>query len=226
MAPTPPMSNINPLEQEDPPRYEDAPVPIVPLTYQFSPLAGTNSMILVPPATVADTRPKYHISVSMNCFIPSSYITTIRRGGTENGEEVGDFETGKSANVGTVCIRGSEAILSSALIFARNYVVSDNSTWYWRYVQNPLCWQWQKTGHVKSATCYRAVFAPNSAPKRSDVVLAKFTPRTLLRKHGVAPQMAELTVMPEGQKYFDHIVISILAVERTRLTPGGDHAHT
>lgn len=127
-------------------RYEDAQVPIVPLTYQFSPLAGTNSMILVPPATAADTRPKYHISVSMNCFIPSSYITSIRRGGTENGEEVGDFEyvpkcnyccytsqlieahrTGKSANVGTVCIRGSEAILSSALIFARNYVVSDNS---------------------------------------------------------------------------------------------------
>lgn len=36
--------------------------------------------------------PIYHISVRMNCFIPSSYITTITRGDTIRGEEVGQFE--------------------------------------------------------------------------------------------------------------------------------------
>ena len=36
--------------------------------------------------------PLYHIFVRMNCFIPSSYITTLSRGDTEYGEEVGHFE--------------------------------------------------------------------------------------------------------------------------------------
>lgn len=34
----------------------------------------------------------YHIAVRMNCFIPSSYITTVTRGDSEYGEEVGHFE--------------------------------------------------------------------------------------------------------------------------------------
>ncbi|PSS37471.1 hypothetical protein PHLCEN_2v678 [Hermanssonia centrifuga] len=36
--------------------------------------------------------PLYHISVRLNCFVPSSYITIINRGDSEHGEEVGQFE--------------------------------------------------------------------------------------------------------------------------------------
>jgi hypothetical protein len=49
-------------------------------------------MILLPSAESPVTRPAYHITVSMNCFVPFSYITSIRRGGTEDEEYVGDFE--------------------------------------------------------------------------------------------------------------------------------------
>lgn len=49
-------------------------------------------MLLLPPPDVQDTRPLYHISVSMNCFIPSSYITTLRRGANEYGDLVAEFE--------------------------------------------------------------------------------------------------------------------------------------
>jgi hypothetical protein len=71
--------------------YEVARVPVTHVKYQFS-YVGPNRMVLLPPATSPDTRPVYHISVSMNCFVPYSYITEIRRGGGPDGEIVGDFE--------------------------------------------------------------------------------------------------------------------------------------
>jgi hypothetical protein len=49
-------------------------------------------MLLMPPRSAPDSRPLYHISVSINPFIPTSSTTTIRRGASENGEHVADFE--------------------------------------------------------------------------------------------------------------------------------------
>ncbi|KAF8878865.1 hypothetical protein BD779DRAFT_1174828 [Infundibulicybe gibba] len=68
------------LPLEDPPEYTAARVPTVPVSYAFVPVS-LNAMILIPPPDAPDTRPVYHISTGHNCFIPSSYITTIRRGG-------------------------------------------------------------------------------------------------------------------------------------------------
>jgi len=48
-------------------------------------------MILSAPAYIEAPQEAYYISVSMNCFTPSCYITTIRRGSWE-GETIGDFE--------------------------------------------------------------------------------------------------------------------------------------
>lgn len=64
---------------------------IRPTTYTFSTLSF-NSMLLLPPSDATDTRPLYHVSVAHNCFMPLSYITTVRKGGTENWEFVGDSE--------------------------------------------------------------------------------------------------------------------------------------
>jgi hypothetical protein len=72
-------------------RYDTARVPTEPIKYTFSP-QSFNTMLLVPPPDVQDTRPLYHISVALNCFIPSSFVTTIRRGASEYGEYVGEFE--------------------------------------------------------------------------------------------------------------------------------------
>jgi hypothetical protein len=65
--------------------------PTKTLRYTFSPM-NFNSMILVPPADAPDTRPLYHISHSLNNFMPYSMITTIRRDGLAEGQVVGDFE--------------------------------------------------------------------------------------------------------------------------------------
>lgn len=61
-----------------------------PITYLFAPVEHSfNAMVLQSQNAML---PLYHIFVRMNCFIPSSFITTVHRGDTEYGEEVGHFE--------------------------------------------------------------------------------------------------------------------------------------
>jgi hypothetical protein len=45
-------------------------------------------MILTPPADMVDNQPLYHISVSMNPFIPSSSVTMVERA----GKRIAEFE--------------------------------------------------------------------------------------------------------------------------------------
>lgn len=54
----------------------------------------SGSMLLLSPPTAADLRPLYHIQASMNLnpFVPTSHVTTVRRGGTAFGDFVGEFE--------------------------------------------------------------------------------------------------------------------------------------
>lgn len=73
-------------------RYLETRRPNTQITYTFFPQTiPASSMIMKPPSYVKNPHPSYYISVNMNCFTPSSYITTIRRDGWE-GEVVGDFE--------------------------------------------------------------------------------------------------------------------------------------
>lgn len=48
-------------------------------------------MVVVPPVNARGAHEPYHISVNLNCFTPTSHITTIKRR-TWDGEFVGDFE--------------------------------------------------------------------------------------------------------------------------------------
>ncbi|KAI0779215.1 hypothetical protein BC629DRAFT_1523337 [Irpex lacteus] len=84
-----------------------------PVTYVFLPVEHSfNAMVL---QTQDAVIPLYHIFVRMNCFIPSSYITTVSRGDTEFGEEVGHFEMGVSIRKPTVVFGGLERIIDSVL---------------------------------------------------------------------------------------------------------------
>ncbi|KAF9270610.1 hypothetical protein L218DRAFT_46677 [Marasmius fiardii PR-910] len=73
-----------------PPVYSTAVKPSESVTYLFSPMPG-NAMLLIPPKNVSNARHPYYIGVGLNCFTPSSHITTIRKYGWD-GEFVGDFE--------------------------------------------------------------------------------------------------------------------------------------
>lgn len=88
-------------------------------------------MLLLPPPEAQDTRPVYHISLAVNCFIPSMYVTTLRRGASEFGKYVAEFECvnlaitlkpeltafderiGTSSKANTVTILGKQVGLSS-----------------------------------------------------------------------------------------------------------------
>jgi hypothetical protein len=71
--------------------YTAARSPTDVVVYTFSP-HGFNSMFILPPYDVADTRPLYHISISFNPFIPTAGVTTVHRGANDMGEFVADFE--------------------------------------------------------------------------------------------------------------------------------------
>jgi hypothetical protein len=80
-------------------RYLETSRPKTQITYTFFPQTiPASSMIMTPPSYVKNPHPSYYISVNMNCFTPSSYITTIRRDGWES-EVVGDFEYDLGATV-------------------------------------------------------------------------------------------------------------------------------
>jgi len=91
-------------------------------------------MLLLPPPESQDTRPLYHISVAMNCFIPSSHVTTIRRGASEYGDYVAEFEwvccsrcyharpndnlasrMGNSEDADTMTIHGKQRLITAVL---------------------------------------------------------------------------------------------------------------
>ncbi|KAJ3511234.1 hypothetical protein NLJ89_g4213 [Agrocybe chaxingu] len=79
---------------ELPPPYDVARTPDHPVTYTFSRLSVSNSsMLLVPPSDAADQQPLYHIAVGFDPFNPGSIITSVRKGGTENGEYVGGIRS-------------------------------------------------------------------------------------------------------------------------------------
>jgi len=64
--------------------------------YTFSQLSH-NSVLLLPSPDAAESQPKYHISTALNMFYPMNWTTTIRKGGSEQGQFVGGFYIGTPA---------------------------------------------------------------------------------------------------------------------------------
>ncbi|EIM81984.1 uncharacterized protein STEHIDRAFT_161338 [Stereum hirsutum FP-91666 SS1] len=89
-----------------------------PTKYALAPRTP-NSMLVLPPSADAGAdsgeNALYRISVNSNCFMPSSYITTIRRGGSEDGEFVGDFEIGDSMVKWTITIGEQQMLLQNIM---------------------------------------------------------------------------------------------------------------
>ncbi|PBK80499.1 hypothetical protein ARMGADRAFT_1171883 [Armillaria gallica] len=203
----PPMPE-NTVPSIEPPLYNAVSRLTEPVTYSFRP-HSLNTMVLVPP----DLRPRYHISTGSNCFIPSSYITTIRRGGTEHDELVADFEMGASKLPESVYIRGGEYHIKDTIKICKSAHLGRNISWKDRqaFYNNHQEWtlgsqniEWDLSENTKVCTSSSRT---SRAPK---VIYAKFTPRR-------GRSLAQLEVTPEGQELFDDILISALILERRRL---------
>ncbi|KAF8640773.1 hypothetical protein AX17_000423 [Amanita inopinata Kibby_2008] len=216
-----------------PPNYLQAQRPSTNITYTFVPnMDVPNSMTLNPPSYLEGSHSPFCISVSMNCFTPSSHITTVRRG-SHHGELVGDFEQvftfsskpptylgdggGRfgtaAAKKPTVCIRGNEYPLNE--VIESNHRLFRNVTWCYRIMEpeRQVCLYWDEGSSNASIACF------SSKNKTVTNLLAKFLPPSHPRKQGRAQEFTRLEVTPHGHDVLDDIVMSALIVERLRTTP-------
>ncbi|KAJ3868935.1 hypothetical protein EV359DRAFT_77235 [Lentinula novae-zelandiae] len=220
----------------EPPRYttrgqaatssdENAP-PEYSITYSFSTLSA-NSMLLLPPLASPETRPRYHISISQNCFTPMSWITTVRRSSAADGEILGEFEMGiqmggmgSSERRPTVFMHGrgpdeGEKWLED--VYNDNY--AHHVTWQLPPGQGHLYWDILRSN--KKCSCSNsprphpllAEFIPQSSNSNSRL---HPSPRSSL-SHSYQPY--QLKVYPQGFDYLDDILLSALVYERKRTTP-------
>ncbi|KAI0078595.1 hypothetical protein K474DRAFT_1706324 [Panus rudis PR-1116 ss-1] len=167
-----------------------------------------NSMLLAyEPASL----PLYHISVHMNCFVPSSYITKIHEGDSETGTLIGQFEMGISVKKSTVTFEGKEKLTDAVLSKSRN---RSDRMWEWRWSNDEsLHLSWTYDSPVKH--CYR-----RTTKGGERVIVASHTPPPLTpRVDGRPSSPATLKVYPDGQSLIEQILISALIIERKRLTP-------
>jgi len=177
--------------------------PLEPIEYVFQ-NASYDSMTLAPSsATPAEDAVQYHISVRVNCFSPSFWITTIMRMGPDSGEYVGEFEMGYSnAKPSTLCIHGREYKLKG--VFKVNF---GDYTWTPTPGRGLL---WDKVFRRHSTP----VFTCSTLDRT--VAYAKFFPVTDVREPGQGPTLTRLIIYPEGYEFFDDILMSVLVIERVR----------
>ncbi|RDX51673.1 hypothetical protein OH76DRAFT_262754 [Lentinus brumalis] len=155
---------------------------------------------------------QYHISVHMNCFCPSSFVTVVRRGAAD-GELVGSFEMGISTQRATVNMYGVDKHLDTVL--SREGKKAADRIWQWNWgdvPQHSICW------HRESPVRYCYFMGTDGRP--NGPMAAAFTcSSSIVGPDGMSPQPASLKVYPHGLRALDHIVVSALLVERKRLTP-------
>ncbi|KAK7465391.1 para-aminobenzoate synthase, (PABA) [Stygiomarasmius scandens] len=192
-----------------PPSYKE--FPRASITYVFTPLPHNAMRLASPEPPVPGAQQPYHISVSLNCFTPSSYITSIRRN-KEDGELVGDFEMGSSASKipSTVCFKGNEhpiddILVNSSRLF-RNY-------WIWKSPDPDKYLYWDDNAGGGVITCF------STKDRTSATFLAKFSPRSHLRRQGRPTEYTKLEVAPLGHHMFEDILMSALIIERLRTNP-------
>ncbi|KAH9926854.1 hypothetical protein B0H21DRAFT_763903 [Amylocystis lapponica] len=199
----PHTENINGEVYFLPPKQQFAPV-----IYHFA-QHTFNSMLL---ASRDSATPLYHISVHMNCFVPTSYITIICRGGTPDGEPVASFEMGLSTAKSTVtlagCTRCTDVVLAKIGSKARRIY-----EWQWPADKQHHI-SWLCSSPVKYCYLSTQVGTPNAS------LLASFTPQALSpRADGAPAPPPALKLFPDGAPLADHIVLSALILERQRLSP-------
>ncbi|PPQ94429.1 hypothetical protein CVT25_002520 [Psilocybe cyanescens] len=218
------------------------------MIYTFiSSTTGTNSMSLVPSVDTDDNQAQYSVTVSMNCFMPSSFITKI----FHQKNVFGEFELGIMSNEVTskVKIWGLNYVISDILSKSKGRVSLDyyrstlttgtlrfQGSWFW----NPLgistdyCLKWDysirpctvsqsiaSTYHKTSSDHQSSSVQCHSTVGDKDI-LAKFTSPYGLNDTGGFP-LLEVTPAGQDPKLFEHILISLLIIERKRLTPDRDN---
>uniref|UniRef100_A0A8H7XSG4 Uncharacterized protein n=1 Tax=Psilocybe cubensis TaxID=181762 RepID=A0A8H7XSG4_PSICU len=209
-------SVVAPLSPVDghPPSYDNALLSGVPLAYSFS-LLGTSAsaMLLIPTHTHAQAL--YHISIGHDPFIPTHLVTSVVKGSSEQGLYVGGFKTAISSPnhpQQPVYINGGEYRLTD--IFQKKKIKQGSQRFHWgnKQVFNMqwTCPDWPSAGRF---TCHD--------PADDNRIFAEFSVSATLTTSSPRAE-PQLIVMPIGHTLLDDIVISVLLLERQRLTAALD----
>jgi len=172
------------------PTYASTMTTSAPVSYGFT-RCSPFAMIVSPDSGSGRGQGLYCISVGVNVWMPSSTVTTIRRGSSEEGSLVAELELGISSVPATVTVNGVCKNLTqiyfrkSSSSNSRLYFTGDGATIKWKLGAN----SWQ--AHVNST------------------LLATFMPTPPRR----------LILHPAGHRMADHIMVSLVIIMREHLTP-------
>ncbi|TFK99676.1 hypothetical protein BDV98DRAFT_605845 [Pterulicium gracile] len=187
-------------------RFPHAPSPTDGVHFDFAP-STSNSMVCRPRGSKHQSIRSYNIAAQMNCFIPGTYTTIVRRGEDESGEVVGDFELYAPDRLPVVSFLGEEKDFSTLLLRTG----SDRVPHCFLWTPAKLSWDCRQTPHI-------CVLEQAHGPH---VVVAKFTSSRRPRRQGeTALPQAELEVLARGMELMDDILLSILIIEQIRLRSG------
>ncbi|KAG9104858.1 hypothetical protein FRC06_008088 [Ceratobasidium sp. 370] len=181
----------------EPPAYRSSVIPREDVVYTFVRTSGS-SMVLKSEVT---GEAVYHVSHALDLWNPFVWVTTVRRG-DEDGEVVSEFEMGLARRRARLALRGQDDMLVN--------VVKKAPLWgslnFQFRKKRALSWTMQKNStiqcHLTSPHTSLAVFAPTIFATNSE-------------------STGTLTVTPFGhsREVFDHIVTSLLLIERLRQLP-------
>ncbi|KAG8750464.1 hypothetical protein FRC12_012868 [Ceratobasidium sp. 428] len=181
----------------EPPAYRSAVIPREDVHYTFVRTSAT-AMVLKSEVT---GEAVYHISHALDLWNPFVWVTTVRRG-DEDGEIVSEFEMGLARRRARLALRGQDDMLVN--------VVKKAALWgslnFQFRKKRALSWSMQKNStiqcHLTSPHTSLAVFAPTIFATNSE-------------------STGTLTVTPFGhsREVFDHVVTSLLLIERLRQLP-------
>ncbi|KAJ3870299.1 hypothetical protein EV359DRAFT_59219 [Lentinula novae-zelandiae] len=190
--------------------------PVNPISYSFTDW-GSNFMLLVPPPNASEIEPSYKISVSLNLnpFLPISFVTKVEMVLIENDPEVvfvGEFESylisGLANRVslnqtrGVLTMIGAPTRLSNVL----SNVDASRGHWMWTHANVQLRWDCRTRLEDGSPMCVCYGL------DRLSIQLATFVPPPILASPPLPA--AVFTVFPDGHEFFEHILMSMLVVQR------------
>ncbi|KAI0095035.1 hypothetical protein BDY19DRAFT_62205 [Irpex rosettiformis] len=213
----------------------------VPCICVFRPM-GNGTMALYPPKMTADQTPLYVVGVSPNCFVPTSFVTTVESGRTER--LIATFEMGPSRDPPTLFTDNTAYQLDEVLKPFRVVKSLGMDRWNWERGQFKLHWTYetpykancslsQDPNHTPIATLTSAAAAyaqvqPHPPTRASLPILQKARTSTLSNSSASSngsiisldgPPMTQLRVTVAEEALLDEIVVSALVVERKRLMP-------
>ncbi|KAG8691221.1 hypothetical protein FRC11_005828 [Ceratobasidium sp. 423] len=195
-----PETRASTVTVSSPPAYHRSVIPREDVTYTFIRVSSSPSAMILRSEVTGEAI--YHVSHAVDLWNPFVWITTIRRGGQEDGEVVAEFEMGLARRRARLALRGQDDMLVN--------VVKKAALWgslnFQFRKKRALTWTMQKNStiecHLVSPQTSLAVFAPTIFATNSD-------------------SAGSLTVTPGGhnREVFDHIITSLLLVERLRQLP-------